>query len=118
MTVRSSNRNRSGGAVFFLFLLGVILTLGLYFVKTWVQTAKGEAAALEIELASEREIVSTLRSEFAHLQSPARVESLAFEQLMLEPVRLGQVIELSDIEERLPLKSEAAQSDPAAGQQP
>lgn len=118
MTVRSSDRNRSGGAVFFLFLLGVVLTLGLYFVKTWVQTAKGEAAALEIKLASEQEVVSTLKSEIAHLQSPARVESLAFEQLMLEPVSVEQVIELSDIEERFPLKSDAAQSDTAEGQQP
>ena len=70
MTVRSRQQSRSGGAVFFLFLLGVILTLGLYFVKTWVQTAKAETTGLEAELNSEQEIVSTLRSELAHLQNP------------------------------------------------
>lgn len=106
MTVRSRQQSRSGEAVFFLFLLGVILTLGLYFVKTWVQTAKAETVVLEVELSSEKEIVSTLKSELALLQSPSRLENLSAEQLLFEPTRVEQVIEMRDIDTRFPLKSE------------
>lgn len=92
--------------MFFLFLLGVVLSLGLYFVKTWVQTAKSETATLEVELLSEREVVSTLRSELSHLESPARINKLTAEQFVLGVTRVEQIIELDDIERRFPLKSE------------
>jgi len=58
-----------GGVVFFLFLLGVVLTLGLYFVKTRAQTAKSEARTLQRTLDAEQLVVSTLKAELAHLGS-------------------------------------------------
>ena len=101
---RSLKQSKSGGAVFLLFLLGVVLTLGLYFVKTWVQTAKAEARTLEVELKAEQEVVSILKSELAHLESPARLEDMAADILGLEPVRVEQFIRLEEIEDRFPIR--------------
>ncbi len=97
---------KSGGAIFFLFALGVILTLGLYFVKTRAQTAKSEAAGLERQLAAEDAEILKLKSELAHLESPARVEGLAVEVLGMRATKVEQVFRLDDLDESLPLKDD------------
>jgi len=100
----SYTRRKSGGAIFFLFALGVILTLGLYFVKTRAQTAKAEASGLERQLKAEEAEVLKLRSELAHLENPARVEKLAGETLGMQTTEVNQVIGLEDLDAAFPLE--------------
>jgi len=99
-------RRKGGGAIFFLFALGVVLTLGLYFVKTRAQTAKAEAAGLERQLKAEEAEVLKLRSELSHLENPARVEMLASETLGMQVTSVDQLVELDELEEKFPLKDE------------
>lgn len=100
-------RRKSGGAIFFLFALGVVLTLGLYFVKTRAQTAKSEAAGLERQLKAEEAEILKLKSELAYLENPARIEALAGDTLGLAVTRVEQHILLEDIDKYFPLKGEA-----------
>lgn len=102
------NRRKGGGAIFFLFALGVFLTLGLYFVKTRAQTAKGQAAALERQLKAEEAEVFKLKSELAFLASPARLEPLAQETLGLENILVERVITLGEIDSHFPFKEDQA----------
>lgn len=99
---------KSGGAVFFLFALGVVLTLGLYFVKTRAQTAKAEVAGLERQLKVEEAEIFKLKSELAYLESPARVEALAVDKLGLTTTGVDQLVSLDEIDERFPVKDEGA----------
>jgi len=96
-------QGRNGGAIFFLFALGVVLTLGLYFVKTRAQTAKSEAAGLERQLKVEETEILKLSSELAHLENPSRVEILAGETLGMEAIMVEGVISLDEIDVQFPL---------------
>jgi len=80
----------------------VVLTLGLYFVKTRAQTAKSEARTLQRTLDAEQLVVSTLKAELAHLESPARLEQLASDQLGLAPTSVEQIKTLDELTEALP----------------
>lgn len=102
----SYTRRKSGGAIFFLFALGVILTLGLYFVKTRAQTAKADAAGLERQLQVEKSEVLKLKSELAHLENPARVEALATETLGMDVIKVERVISLDELDVSFPRKDE------------
>lgn len=97
-------RRKSGGAIFFLFALGVFLTLGLYFVKTRAQTAKAEAFGLERQLKAEEAEILKLKSELAHLENPARVEKLAGEVLTMGKIEVEQVIGFDELDERFPVQ--------------
>lgn len=101
-------RKKSGGAIFVLFAIGVVLTLGLYFVKTRAQTAKAQAAGLERQLAAEQAEIFKLRSELAHLENPARVDGLATETLGLRKTAVEQVIDVRELDQKFPLKNKLA----------
>ena len=106
MTAYNSARGskRNGGVIFFLFALGVVLTLGLYFVKTRAQTAKSQAVKLERQVKAQEAEIFKLKSELAFLESPARIERLAGEILGLEKTSVDRVIGLADIEEHFPVE--------------
>jgi len=104
-------RKKSGGAIFVLFALGVLLTLGLYFVKTRAQTAKSEAGTLERQLRAGEAVIFKLKSELAHLESPARVEAIARETLGMTTVPVERVIGAKDIEQHFPLADEIAEAN-------
>lgn len=103
------SRRKNGGAIFFLFALGVVLTLGLYFVKTRAQTAKAEAAGLERQLNIEKAELLKLKSELAYLENPARVEALANQTLGLKPIAVEQLISIDEIGEHFPLRDEGGE---------
>ncbi len=93
-------------AIFVLFLLGVVLTVGLYFVKTRAQTAKAEAGRLERLLRDEQNAVKVLQAELAHLESPERLEELAIAELGLSSIKVDRVITVSELSETFPLRRE------------
>jgi len=91
-------------AIFILFLIGLALTIGLYFVKTRAQTAKAEAAQLQRLVTSEQNAVKVLRAELAHLQSPDRLGVMAENELGLVPAKAEQIVSIAQIEEMFPLR--------------
>ncbi len=93
-----------GGVVFVLFLVGVILTICLYFVKMRAQTAKAEAAQLEQIVRSEEIAIKVLKAELAHLESPSRLSELSSKKLELSPIQASQMIIAKDIVEIFPLR--------------
>jgi len=97
---------------FILFLIGVLLMVALYFVKTQSQSARKEVARLEKAAAQERAAIQVLQAELAVLKNPARLSELAKTHLQLEPVAPEQVRSLDDITAAFPLReTQAAASD-------
>ena len=86
-----------------MFLIGIGLTVGLYFVKTRAQSAKVEVARLERLIATEQVALNILKAEIAYLESPERVSSLAKSQLGFVPIGGDQIISLADIDQHFPL---------------
>ncbi|WP_427451368.1 cell division protein FtsL [Litorimonas sp. WD9-15] len=91
---------------FLLFLVGVALTVTLYFVKTHAQSAKREVRQLTQSIAAEEAVIRVLRAELAYLQSPTRLSELNDEHLKLAPITPEQEREAADIIAMFPLVSE------------
>ena len=88
---------------FLLFLIGVALTVTLYFVKTHAQSAKRDVRDLTRALAAEKAAVRVLRAEIAYLKNPARLSELNEAHLGLEPILPAQERSAQDIEVLFPL---------------
>jgi len=88
---------------FLLFLLGVALTVTLYFVKTHAQSAKRDVRELTKAVAAEEAAILVLRAELAFLENPARLSELNDAHLRLGPVEPEQERGVSDIETLFPL---------------
>jgi len=93
-------------AGFVLLLTGVSLMIALYYVKTRAQTARQSADRLHYEIALEEAAIGVLRAEIAHLENPARLQSLASDHLNLAPTQTSQMIDVADISARFPLKQD------------
>jgi len=91
---------------FLLFLIGVALTVGLYYVKTRAQTARKQAVKIERQIAQEEASLRVLRAEIAYLEKPERLKALSEAHLGLQPVAVKDVIELKDIVSEFPLREE------------
>lgn len=98
-SVRASRRM----SWFLLFLIGVALTVTLYFVKTHAQSAKRDVRDLTRAIAAEEAAVRVLRAELAYLGSPSRLSELNEVHLGLEPVLPEQEHKVRDIEGLFPL---------------
>ncbi len=88
---------------FLLFLIGVALTVTLYFVKTHAQSAKRDVSDLTRAIAAEEAAVRVLRAELAYLKSPARLSELNEAHLGLESILPAQERSGQDIEILFPL---------------
>ena len=88
---------------FLLFLIGVALTVTLYFVKTHVQSAKRDVTDLTRAIAAEEASVRVLRAELAYLRSPARLSQLNDLYLNLTPILPDHESSLRGIEGLFPL---------------
>ena len=88
---------------FLLFLIGVALTVTLYFVKTQSQSAKRDVRILTQALAAEAESIRVLRAELAFLESPARLSDLNETHLHLEPILPDQEVSIKAVETLFPL---------------
>ncbi|WP_051279191.1 cell division protein FtsL [Hellea balneolensis] len=89
---------------FILFLIGVALTVGLYYVKTRSQTARKQSAALERQISQEEANLSVLQAEIAYLESPDRLKQLSQRHLGLEPIKVKNVLAVKDVMEEFPLR--------------
>ena len=99
--------------VFVLFLIGVLLTVALYYIKTRAQSAQSEAQRLSYQISQEQEAVNVLLAEIAHLESPDRIRELAEAELGLTPIEVEQFLSANNLDQALPLKDE-----PEQGSQP
>jgi len=91
---------------FLLFLVGVALTVTLYFVKTHAQSAKREVRQLTQSISAEEAAIRVLRAELAYLENPTRLSELNDEHLKLVPIKPEQERQASDIIAMFPLTSE------------
>jgi cell division protein FtsL len=89
---------------FILFLIGVALTVGLYYVKTRAQTARKQAVKIERQIEQEEASLRVLQAEIAYLENPERLKALSEEQLGLQPVSVKNVINVQDIKSEFPLR--------------
>ena len=90
-------------SAFILFVIGVSLMVGLYYVKTRAQSARKDVVRLERLIAEEEAALQVLRAEIAFLEGPERLKLYSEEQLGLAPIAVENVISLNDIAGRFPL---------------
>ena len=74
--------------LFLLVLIGVLLTVALFYVKTGAKEARTEVKRLERQIAVEEAALDVLRAERAVLASPARLRALSEDTLGLAPIRV------------------------------
>jgi len=91
---------------FLLFLIGVALTVTLYFVKTHAQSAKRDVRNLSRAIVAEEAAIRVLRAELAYLESPTRLSELNEVHLKMTPVLPEQEGSVRDIEVLFPLTAE------------
>jgi len=91
---------------FLLFLIGVALTVGLYYVKTRAQTARKQAVKLEHQIELEEANLRMLQAEISYLENPERLKSFSETHLDLQPVRVKDVITINDIVSEFPLRED------------
>jgi len=89
---------------FLLFLIGVALMVGLYYVKTRSQTARQHAVKLERQIEQEEASLRVLSAEIAYLENPERLGRLSEEHLGLQPIVVKDVIQIKDIKSEYPLR--------------
>lgn len=105
MTVSYSGPTRAAKRMswFLLFLIGVALTVTLYFVKTHSQSAKNDVRQLTRAIATEEGAIRVLRAELAYLNNPARLSELNVTHLKLMSISPKQERVIGDIEDLFPL---------------
>lgn len=85
--------------LFLLILLGLGLTMGLFFVKTRAQDARADVDRLEREIEEHQTAITVLAAEQAVLSSPHRLRRLSSDTLALGPVRIETTHSLSELTE-------------------
>lgn len=91
---------------FILFLIGVLLMVTLYFVKTQSQSARKEVTRLNAAIDQERAAIQVLKAELAVLKNPERLSELGKVHLQLEPVAPEQVRRVHEVVAAFPLREE------------
>jgi len=92
---------------FLLFMVGVALTVTLYFVKTHAQSAKRDVRILTQTITAEEAVIQVLRAELAYLESPTRLSKLNDVHLALTPILPEQERVVSDVEQVFVLNEES-----------
>ena len=91
---------------FWVFVVAIMLTYGLYTMKYEVQRLEAKLQSLNEQLTFEREAVRVLRAEWSFLNDPGRIEKLAARHLDLAPVSVHRISAVA----RLPFKELAARN--------
>lgn len=85
--------------LFLLIVLGLGLTMMLFFVKTRAQDAREEVTRLEAQIEEHELAISVLSAEAAVLSNPERLRQLSRDRLALAPVTMDGTSTLQDLEE-------------------
>jgi len=85
-------------------VLAVIVACVLYALKDQVQRLEGELHRARAAVAAERVALDRLRTEWALLNQPGRLERLAGKHLGLVPAQPGQIVRIADIPYRADLE--------------
>ena len=83
--------------LFLLIVLGLTLTMMLFFVKTQAQDARSEVKRLEALIEDHEDAINVLIAERAVLENPDRLRRLSEEKLALRPLATGDVATLEDV---------------------
>jgi len=92
---------------FLLFVIGVGLTIGLFYVKTRARTATNDVRTLERQIATEQSAIDVLHAEIAFLGSPARLAAIGEARLGLAPTDPANLVSASAILD-IPLRQQPA----------
>jgi cell division protein FtsL len=84
--------------LFLLIVLGLVMTMVLFFVKTRAQDAREEVVRLEAQIDEHEIAISVLSAEAAVLSNPERLRELSQEALDLAPVTTDATATLADVE--------------------
>ncbi|MGJ8561131.1 MAG: cell division protein FtsL [Litorimonas sp.] len=85
--------------LFLLIVLGLGLTMMLFFVKTRAQDAREDVTRLEAQIEEHELAISVLSAEAAVLSNPERLRQLSRDRLALAPVTTDGTATLQDLEE-------------------
>ncbi len=97
--------------IFLLILLGFGLIVSLYVIKTRTQTAYQEVRRIEKLIDQERDAITVLNAEIAHLQSPQRLGELAQKYVDLRPTQIEQISNLDALDDIAPLREDLLRED-------
>jgi cell division protein FtsL len=95
-------------------LLAVALGVVLMAVKYQVQALEEELAALNGQIARERQAIQVLKAEFSYLTEPDRLRRLASGHLGLAPIEPRQLATLATMEVPAPATESPAPGMPGA----
>lgn len=84
--------------LFLLLLLGLILTIALFFIKARAQEARADVTRLEAQISDAEQALTVLAAEQATLRSPERLRSLAAERLELAPISVADTATIETLE--------------------
>lgn len=91
---------------FILFVIGVALTVTLYYVKTRAQSARADVQRLTQQIEAETATIRVLRAELAVLENPQRLAVLAQQELGLSPIAPAQTFTADDIPALFEMRAE------------
>lgn len=83
-------------------VLILALAVGLYRAKTDAGAARARVRDLQTNITETRADIRELKAEIAHLETPARVEALAKQELKMEPGREARALPERALDEALP----------------
>lgn len=84
-------------------VLSVVVACAVYALKDRVQRLEGELHGTLAAIGAERTALDRLRTEWALLNQPGRLERLARNHLGLVPAQPGQIVRIGDIPYRAEL---------------
>ncbi|MEM9599937.1 MAG: hypothetical protein AAF926_02830 [Pseudomonadota bacterium] len=83
--------------LFLLILIGLILTVALFFVKARAQEARADVTRLEAEIAEQERALVVLAAEQATLRNPERLTDLGETRLDLRPITVTVTATLDEV---------------------
>ena len=102
-------------------IIHLLVICGLVFAAAYVYRIKMDSTArtekvlrLHAEIREQRDAIAVLRSEWARLDAPLRLQGLADRHLPLKPVNAGQYDDLKNLPERPPSLLKPGDPDPIA----
>ena len=82
--------------------IGALIASAAYVYSVKYQTIYASEQIVKTRhlIAKERDAINLLRAEYAHLVRPDRLQTLADQQLDMQPLALSQIIKADDLPER------------------